>query len=280
MALNWKKELKITIGVYLIVNFINFFFYTLLYYYFNIDNFPPKFGILFWLTVILVIACSNYFLIKQLLKKQNLKKKRYEIILYSSLIINAINLFTFSNFLEYANYKSITIENVEVINKVNSFEYNIDNFQIINNPKVFFRIKRQSKPIRIYTEVFYTFPFKSEAKNIYYAILFKEQIDSNLSESEENNAMNNFIKKSEDSIKNYNFYENKKFQYLTKMFREIEGFEKTLPQIQQKNIFLMPIKKSLISEFQESKMFTLKVLFVFFLAYIFLFFLTKVEEWK
>ncbi len=280
MVLNWRQELKISIIIYLIVNFINFLIYTLLYYYFNIHSFPPKFGISFWLSVILLIVCSNYFLIKQLLKKQNLTKKRCEIILYSLLIINSINLFTYSNFLESVNYKSVTIENVEMITKEKSYEYNLENFQIINNPKLFFRIKRESKPIRIYTEVFYTFPFKSEAKNIYYAILFKEQIDSNLSEVEESNAMSNFIRKSEDSLKNYDFYEDKKFQYLTKMFREIEGFEKTLPQVQQKNIFLMPIKKSLIYEYEETKTFTLKVLFGFFLAYIFLFFLTKIEEWK
>lgn len=280
MESNWKHEFIVSIYTFLFVNFISFISYGALFYFFNLYLYPPTFGVLFWIALIIILLISNYFIINRILKNKKLTTKRQDIILYSSLILSIISLFTFSTFLETANYKSTTIKNVDMVRSSNTFEYDIENYEIINNPKVFSKIKKETKPLRKYAEVFYTFPFKSEIPDIYFSLLFKEQISVGLSFDEEREALNKLIEKSKDSLENYDFQDIKKFQVLTEMYRERGGFQMTIIKAEETPIFLMPIKKSLKSNFEETKVFTINTLVAIFIVYLIIFFLTRVEEWK
>jgi len=64
------------------------------------------------------------------------------------------------------------------------------------------------------------------------------------------------------------------------MYREREGFENTLEKNTDNIIFLQPIKQSLKNEFYNTRQFFIKFMIGVILVYIFIFFLTKVEEWK
>ena len=54
----------------------------------------------------------------------------------------------------------------------------------------------------------------------------------------------------------------------------------TIIKAEETPIFLMPIKKSLKSNFEETKVFTINTLVAIFIVYLIIFFLTRVEEWK
>lgn len=280
MISNWKIELIISIQILLIELLFGFTSFFIIYYFFNFYLYPPTFGISFWLIIIIIIGILNYFIAKLILKKKKLSKKRKEVILFSSIFLSVISLFMFSTFLESISYSSIKINSINELRNSKEFEYVVKNIEIINEPKLFSRIKRETKPVRIYTEVFYTFPFNPKTENIYYCLLFKEQIEANLSNKEEQRKLNSLIQSTNESIKNHNFQSNHKFKVLTKMYREREGFENTIQNNSDNVIFLMPIKKSLKNDFYATKEFFVKFMIGIFLVYIFIYLLTKVEECK
>lgn len=280
MESNWKREFIVSIYTFLFVNLFNFISLGAIFYFFNIYLYPPTFGVLFWIGLIIILLVSNYFIIKLILKNKKLSIKRQDVIMYSSVILSIFTLFTFLNFLETINFKSTTIKNIELVRSSNTLEYDIENFEIIENPRMYSRIKKETKPLRKYTEVFYTFPFKSETPDIYYSLLFKEKINVGLSFEQERNELRKLIKKTDDSLKNYDFQNIKKFHVLTEMYRERDGFQMIIRKAEQTPIFLMPVKKSLKSNFEESKIFTIKILTGIFIMYVFIFFLTRLEEWK
>ena len=280
MESNWKREFIVSIYTFLFVNIFNFISLGAIFYFFNIYVYPPTFGVLFWIGLIMILLVSNYFIIKLILKNKKLSIRRQDIILYSSVILNIISLFTFLNLLETVNFKSATIKNIEMVKSSNTLEYDIENFEISKNPRIYSRIKKETKPLRKYAEVFYTFPFKSEIPDIYFSLLFKERINVDLSFDEEREALNKLINKSRDSLENYDFQKIKKFQVLTEMYRERGGFQMTIRKAEQTPIFLMPVEKSLKSNFEESKIFTIKILTGIFIMYVFIFFLTRLEQWK
>ena len=280
MESNWKREFIVSIYTFLFVNIFNFISLGAIFYFFNIYVYPPTFGVLFWIGLIMILLVSNYFIIKLILKNKKLSIRRQDIILYSSVILNIISLFTFLNLLETVNFKSATIKNIEMVKSSNTLEYDIENFEISKNPRIYSRIKKETKPLRKYAEVFYTFPFKSEIPDIYFSLLFKERINVDLPFDEEREALNKLINKSRDSLENYDFQKIKKFQVLTEMYRERGGFQMTIRKAEQTPIFLMPVEKSLKSNFEESKIFTIKILTGIFIMYVFIFFLTRLEQWK
>ena len=280
MESNWKREFIVSIYTFLFVNIFNFISLGAIFYFFNIYVYPPTFGVLFWIGLIMILLVSNYFIIKLILKNKKLSIRRQDIILYSSVILNIISLFTFLNLLETVNFKSATIKNIEMVKSSNTLEYDIENFEISKNPRIYSRIKKETKPLRKYAEVFYTFPFKSEIPDIYFSLLFKERINVDLLFDEEREALNKLINKSRDSLENYDFQKIKKFQVLTEMYRERGGFQMTIRKAEQTPIFLMPVEKSLKSNFEESKIFTIKILTGIFIMYVFIFFLTRLEQWK
>ena len=280
MESNWKREFIVSIYTFLFVNIFNFISLGAIFYFFNIYVYPPTFGVLFWIGLIMILLVSNYFIIKLILKNKKLSIRRQDIILYSSVILNIISLFTFLNLLETVNFKSATIKNIEMVKSSNTLEYDIENFEISKNPRIYSRIKKETKPLRKYAEVFYTFPFKSEIPDIYLSLLFKERINVDLPFDEEREALNKLINKSRDSLENYDFQKIKKFQVLTEMYRERGGFQMTIRKAEQTPIFLMPVEKSLKSNFEESKIFTIKILTGIFIMYVFIFFLTRLEKWK
>lgn len=280
MESNWKREFIVSIYTFLFVNIFNFISLGAIFYFFNIYVYPPTFGVLFWIGLIMILLVSNYFIIKLILKNKKLSIRRQDIILYSSVILNIISLFTFLNLLETVNFKSATIKNIEMVKSSNTLEYDIENFEISKNPRIYSRIKKETKPLRKYAEVFYTFPFKSEIPDIYLSLLFKERINVDLLFDEEREALNKLINKSRDSLENYDFQKIKKFQVLTEMYRERGGFQMTIRKAEQTPIFLMPVEKSLKSNFEESKIFTIKILTGIFIMYVFIFFLTRLEQWK
>ena len=280
MESNWMREFIVSIYTFLFVNIFNFISLGAIFYFFNIYVYPPTFGVLFWIGLIMILLVSNYFIIKLILKNKKLSIRRQDIILYSSVILNIISLFTFLNLLETVNFKSATIKNIEMVKSSNTLEYDIENFEISKNPRIYSRIKKETKPLRKYAEVFYTFPFKSEIPDIYFSLLFKERINVDLPFDEEREALNKLINKSRDSLENYDFQKIKKFQVLTEMYRERGGFQMTIRKAEQTPIFLMPVEKSLKSNFEESKIFTIKILTGIFIMYVFIFFLTRLEQWK
>ena len=280
MESNWMREFIVSIYTFLFVNIFNFISLGAIFYFFNIYVYPPTFGVLFWIGLIMILLVSNYFIIKLILKNKKLSIRRQDIILYSSVILNIISLFTFLNLLETVNFKSATIKNIEMVKSSNTLEYDIENFEISKNPRIYSRIKKETKPLRKYAEVFYTFPFKSEIPDIYFSLLFKERINVDLPFDEEREALNKLINKSRDSLENYDFQKIKKFQVLTEMYRERGGFQMTIRKAGQTPIFLMPVEKSLKSNFEESKIFTIKILTGIFIMYVFIFFLTRLEQWK
>ena len=280
MESNWMREFIVSIYTFLFVNIFNFISLGAIFYFFNIYVYPPTFGVLFWIGLIMILLVSNYFIIKLILKNKKLSIRRQDIILYSSVILNIISLFTFLNLLETVNFKSATIKNIEMVKSSNTLEYDIENFEISKNPRIYSRIKKETKPLRKYAEVFYTFPFKSEIPDIYLSLLFKERINVDLLFDEEREALNKLINKSRDSLENYDFQKIKKFQVLTEMYRERGGFQMTIRKAEQTPIFLMPVEKSLKSNFEESKIFTIKILTGIFIMYVFIFFLTRLEKWK
>ena len=280
MESNWMREFIVSIYTFLFVNIFNFISLGAIFYFFNIYVYPPTFGVLFWIGLIMILLVSNYFIIKLILKNKKLSIRRQDIILYSSVILNIISLFTFLNLLETVNFKSATIKNIKMVKSSNTLEYDIENFEISKNPRIYSRIKKETKPLRKYAEVFYTFPFKSEIPDIYFSLLFKERINVDLPFDEEREALNKLINKSRDSLENYDFQKIKKFQVLTEMYRERGGFQMTIRKAEQTPIFLMPVEKSLKSNFEESKIFTIKILTGIFIMYVFIFFLTRLEQWK
>ena len=280
MESNWMREFIVSIYTFLFVNIFNFISLGAIFYFFNIYVYPPTFGVLFWIGLIMILLVSNYFIIKLILKNKKLSIRRQDIILYSSVILNIISLFTFLNLLETVNFKSATIKNIEMVKSSNTLEYDIEIFEISKNPRTYSRIKKETKPLRKYAEVFYTFPFKSEIPDIYLSLLFKERINVDLLFDEEREALNKLINKSRDSLENYDFQKIKKFQVLTEMYRERGGFQMTIRKAEQTPIFLMPVEKSLKSNFEESKIFTIKILTGIFIMYVFIFFLTRLEQWK
>lgn len=280
MVINWKHELFSSIQILFAELFFSFSIYFIFFYVVNVYYFPPSFGIGFWIILILVLSLINYFVAKFILNKKKLSKKRNEVILYSSVFVSTISLFMFSGFLETINYSSIKVSSIDNIKEIRNFEVEIKNFEVENKFLLFSRIKRETKPVRIYAEAFYTFPFKPETQNVYYCLLFKKQIDSKLSYSEEQKELESLIKSSKDSINIYNFQNIRNFQFLTKLYREREGFEKTLLEKDGQKFYLLPIKNSLKNEFNETKIFFIKFMIGIFIVYVLLFFLTKVEEWK
>ena len=280
MESNWKREFIVSIYTFLFVNIFNFISLGAIFYFFNIYVYPPTFGVLFWIGLIMILLVSNYFIIKLILKNKKLSIRRQDIILYSSVMLNISSLFTFLDLLETVNFKSATIKNIEMVKSSNTLECDIENFEISKNPRIYSRIKKETKPLRKYAEVFYTFPFKSEIPDIYLSLLFKERINVDLPFDEEREALNKLINKSRDSLENYDFQKIKKFQVLTEMYRERGGFQMTIRKAEQTPIFLMPVEKSLKSNFEESKIFTIKILTGIFIMYVFIFFLTRLEKWK
>ncbi|WP_428067834.1 hypothetical protein [Chryseobacterium gambrini] len=119
----------------------------------------------------------------------------------------------------------------------------IKNFKIVENPVIQRQVKllKSSKKI---IQIVFLYPFRSEKKNIYYALTFKKYLDFETDEKKTNFEFNRLLKQAENSLKQYDFQKIKNFEYITMMSYDYDDFLSATQTKVDNFVFLKPVKET------------------------------------
>lgn len=266
------KEFKYSIIVFFIaLAFISSAF-LILFWFFNIRNFPPQFGVGSWIIIFLILLIPTYFIELKLIKNWELSEKRKEIIIGTSLFCIMMMSFGLINLVSDFSDSQKTISTIEELNSSRRKYVSIGKFEIINKPIIYKYIKINTKSGTHYLQLYFLYPFKSQKDKFYCSLLFEKISDTKFFTEEE--QMENFLNETKTEIRNYDFQKTNKFEYITVMDPNYDHYYDAVPDKQ--SIFLTPRKKI----DNDSISFSIKYFVGLFLLYIAIFLLTKVENWK
>ncbi|MFC3161306.1 hypothetical protein SAMN05443633_101379 [Chryseobacterium arachidis] len=274
------KEFKYSMITFILSLLSNITIISLLYYFFNIRQFPPKYGRDFWIIAVLILLAITFFIKKICVQKLDLSSSRKSIIIFTSMFCSYLIMLFNVELLSHCGIKTKEIPNIESVYSAKSRYLVIKNFEVIRQPIIYSHIVSQKKPVSRYAQVIYIYPFKSEKYDIFYCLKFKKDIEGKNNEERQKKAMNDLLLYTRDTLmKKYDFQKIKTFEYITKMSPEYNEFSQAISS--NKNvIFLKPNTDNMEKKADKEILFSAKSILVAFLAYIAIFLLTRVTNWK
>lgn len=279
--MNGFKEFGYSMKVFIISLTANLIILTLLYYIFNIRQFPPKYEKDFWVITTLILLGVTFFIQKIMVVGYSYTPVRKSIIIFSSLFCTFMIMLFSIDLLSLYGTKTKELANIEEVYTAKSTDLKIRNFDIIPYPMTYSLIVTRKKPVSKYAQVVFAYPFQSKNQNIFYCLIFKKEIDQNSDEKDQRQQQDDFLVYAKDHVMNkYDFQKIKNFEYITKMSPEFRDFSGAIPEEVQNAVLLKPITTPLEKKAKEKiKSFTIAILVVFF-GYIVIFILSKVPSWK
>lgn len=279
--MNGFKEFGYSMKVFIISLTANLTILTLLYYIFNIRQFPPKYGRDFWVITTLILLAITFFTQKIVVVAYSYTPARKSIIIFSSLFCTfMIMLFSIDLLSRYPT-KTKELANIEEVYNAKTTNVKIRNFDIIRNPMIYSLIVARKKTGSKYAQIVFAYPFQSKNQNIFYCLVFKKEIDQNSNEEDQKRQRDDLFVYAKDHVMNkYNFKKIKNFEYITKMSPEFRDLSGAIPEEIQNVVLLKPVTKSVEQKAKEERISLVTAILVVFFGYIVIFLLSKISSWK
>lgn len=275
--MNLLKEYKYAVIVFVTaiifnstINFIVYWYFKIYYSPFTAEKFTP-------LIIVISALIFTLLIINSLLNYFNIRTSQKHIIRISALFCTLLAMGALNLFLDNYNYRSRKISNIDDFYDSRANGITIDNFEIINKAFFYSRLeKKGNKTKNSYYQLFYIYPFKSKNHNFYYALQFEEKVDRLLFEDDQI-QYNQFLKKTKDSLKNYNFQQTHHFE-LINTSENYSGFHEALQNKSENAIFLQPVKNLRKVDKTESVILLIVAFGVLLLCFTLIFFLSNVKK--
>lgn len=278
--MNGFKEFWYSMKVFVISLTANLIIFTVLYYFFNIRQFPPKYGRGFWIIAVLVLLGITLFIQRALVKRSCYSSSRKNIIIFSSMLCTYLIMLCSIDLLSLYESKTKQIANIEEVYTAKSISLTIRNFDIVQNPTVYSTIIATKKPVSKYAQVVFAYPFQSKNQDIFYFLIFKKQIDQHTDEENRKQQLDNLVVYARNTImKSYNFQKIKNFEYITKMSPEYRDISGVIPE-GQKAVLLKPVITPVEEEAKKEIVSMIRAIIIIFFGYIVVFLLSRVPNWK
>jgi len=237
------REFKYSVITLICALIINISIISALYWFFNIRRFPPIFERDILIITILILTALTLLITKFLIAHFDIPSKRKNTV---TALVNSclfLSLLFYSNIVSNFWAKTQEINNIEEIYTVKNSGVRIKNFKIVENPVIQRQVKllKSSKKI---IQIVFLYPFRSEKKNIYYALTFKKYLDFETDEKKTNFEFNRLLKQAENSLKQYDFQKIKNFEYITMMSYDYDDFLSATQTKVGNFVFLKPVKET------------------------------------
>ncbi|SHF45033.1 hypothetical protein SAMN05444408_12215 [Chryseobacterium takakiae] len=266
--------------VFIISLLTNLTLLTVLYYIFNIRQFPPKYGRDFWIITTLIAWSVTFFVKKDRVMRSGYSSFRKSVIIFSSMFCTFMIMLFSIDLLSLYDTKTKEIVNIEEVYAANSRGLTIRNFNVIRSPMIYSGIKSRKKPVSRYAQVVFVYPFQSKNHDVFYSLIFEKPIDQNADEENQKKQLDDFLVYTRDTImKNYDFDKIKNFEYITKMSREYRDISEAIPE-GQKAVLLKPVITLVEEKAKVEILSMIRAIAVVFLGYIAIFLLSRVPNWK
>lgn len=278
--MNGFKEFGYSMKVFIITLVSNLTILTLLYYFFNICQFPPEYDRDFWVVTTLISLSVTFFVQKIMVVGYSYTSSRKSIIIFSSLFCTFMIMLFSIDLLSLYGSKTKEIANIEEVYASKSKGLTIRNFDIIRSPMIYSRIMTRKKKTSKYAQVTFTYPFQSKNHDVYYCLIFKKELNEESDNDVQKKQLNDFLVYILDHVmKGYDFQKIKNFEYITKMSPEFSDFSGAIPA-EQKAVILKPVTISVEQKAQEKATSIIWAIVIIFLGYIAIFLLSRVPNWK
>lgn len=278
--MNGLKEFRYSMKVFFISLLTNLTLLTVLYYVYNIRQFPPKYGREFWIISVLIMLAITLFIKRALVMRSGYSSFRKSVIIFSSMFCTYLIMLCSIDLLSLYNTKTKEIANIEEVYTANSRGLTIRNFDVIRSPMIYSGIKSRKKPVSKYAQVVFAYPFQSKNHDVFYGLIFEKPIDQNSDEESQKQQLDDFLVYTRDTImKNYDFHKIKNFEYITKMSREYGDISEALPE-GQKAVLLKPVIMLVEEKAKEEIISMIRVILIVFFGYIAIFLLSRVPNWN
>ncbi len=278
--MNGLKEFRYSMKVFIISLFTNLTLLTVLYYIFNIRQFPPKYGRAFWIITTLISLSVTFFVKKDRVMRSGYSSFRKSVIIFSSMFCTFMIMLFSIDLLSLYGSKTKEIANIEELYTANSRGLTIRNFDVIKSQMIYSSIKSRKKPVSRYAQVVFAYPFQSKNHDVFYSLIFEKPIDQNSDEENQKQQLDDLLVSTRDIImKNYDFHKIKNFEYITKMSLEYRDISEAIPQ-GQKAVLLKPVITLVEEKAKEEIISRIRAILIVFFGYITIFLLSKVPNWK
>lgn len=275
------KEFRYSMKVFIISLAVNLTILTLLYYIFNIRQFPPKYEKDFWVIITLILLGVTFLTQKIMVVGYSYTPARKSIIIFSSLFCTFMIMLFSIDLLSLYGTKTKELANIEEVYTAKSTDLKIRNFDIIPYPMTYSIIVTRKKPVSKYAQVVFAYPFQSKNQNIFYCLIFKKEIDQNSDEEDQRQQQDDLLVYVKDHVMDkYDFQKIKNFEYVTKMSPEFRDLSGAIPEEVKNAVLLKPIATPLEQKAKEKIRSFATAILIFFFGYIAVFLLSKVSTWK
>jgi|GEM_PF-6251160 len=278
--MNGFKEFWYSMKVFIISLLTNLTLLTVLYYIFNIRQFPPKYGRDFWIITTLILWSVTFFVKKNRVMRSGYSSFRKSVIIFSSMFCTFMIMLFSIDLLSLYNTKTKEIANIKELYTANSKGLTIRNFNVIRSPMIYSGIKSRKKPVSRYAQVVFAYPFQSKNHDVFYSLIFEKPIDQNSDEENQKHQLDDFLVYTRDTImKNYDFQKTKNFEYITKMSPEYGDISEVIPE-GEKAVLLKPVITPVEEKAKEEIISMIRAILIVFFGYIAIFLLSRVPNWK